>query len=249
MLQSYEDKIFIREHEYYWTPNEYFCGSMLERLKLNGGNSTFMRELCRFFYHRMVMEKNYIAERYILMEDPTIEAEEVAEKALFYEELWDIKFIPGNTPTEQALYYLMERNKDEVKGMFRPNTKKLLKFKKDIPDKEKWEDQNIKELMSSRKITDHNNKKLNLLRKICMVDKFGKTFEIKKSVTEKRVSNSHIHKLKRIVEYGELPNILLYQKLLPNYSTKLLTKDLTINTPIKKEESKQKIIMLIDYSG
>jgi uncharacterized protein with von Willebrand factor type A (vWA) domain len=37
--------------------------------------------------------------------------------------------------------------------------------------------------------------------------------------------------------------------MFPNFRTKFLTKDLTVNVPVDKKEQKQKIIILLDYSG
>lgn len=121
------------------------------------------------------------------------------------------------------------------------------KFRSEIPDKDTYFDKKLNSLIKNRKMA--SSKHAEILRKICLVDKFGSKFDVKKTVVEKRVSNSDIHKLKRLVEYGELPNAPLYQRAFPNFVTKMLSKDLHVNTPIKREESKQKIIMLVDFSG
>lgn len=41
----------------------------------------------------------------------------------------------------------------------------------------------------------------------------------------------------------------LMQKVYPNFRSKFLTKDLTVNVPVDRKEQIQKIIILLDYSG
>ena len=41
----------------------------------------------------------------------------------------------------------------------------------------------------------------------------------------------------------------MYQKLFPNFQSKLLTKDLVVNVPVERTEKKQKIIIILDFSG
>jgi uncharacterized protein with von Willebrand factor type A (vWA) domain len=49
--------------------------------------------------------------------------------------------------------------------------------------------------------------------------------------------------------YSQLERVGPYQKVLPNYRYKLLTRSLQINVPVESSEKKQKIIILVDYSG
>lgn len=241
------DNLFVKEHDYYYTPSPYYVRSILKRLNISSNNSDIVREMSRFFYNRMIMDPNYIADKY-LNPDETMDQEEIEGKKDFYQSLWDMDFVPGNNPLEKALYVLHEYlNQNTGDSVMKPSKMNMPRFRSELPDKDKYYDKNLNTLLKSRKLKDH--KHAEILRKICLVDRFGSKFDVKKTVVEKRVSNSDIHKLKRIVEYGELPNAPLYQRAFPNFMTKMLSKDLHVNTPIKREESKQKIIMLVDFSG
>jgi uncharacterized protein with von Willebrand factor type A (vWA) domain len=50
-------------------------------------------------------------------------------------------------------------------------------------------------------------------------------------------------------DYSQLHNVDLYQRLMPTFDLKLLTKDLIVNVPVDRTEHKQKIIIMLDYSG
>lgn len=118
-----------------------------------------------------------------------------------------------------------------------------------IPDKAMFESSTMNMLMNERRDIDSLSKRIDMLQQVSMVEDFGKTFEVKKTISERTVPNSDRFKQKRMREYGELINSQLYQRILPHYEAKLVTKDLIVNAPILKEESKQKIIILVDYSG
>jgi len=242
-----EDNLFVKEHDYYYTPSDYYVRSILKRMGRHSSNADIVREMSRFFYNRMIQDPEYIADKY-LNPNETMDVEQIEGKKDFYQNLWDLEFIPGNSPLEKALYVLedvMRQTND--KGEMTPSKMDFKYFKSNLPDKDQYFDGSLNKLMKKRNLDSF--RQVQVLQRICLVNKFGSKFQVKKTVTEKRVSNSDIHKLKRIVEYGELPNAPLYQRVFPNYMTKLLAKDLHVNTPIKREESKQKIIMLVDFSG
>jgi hypothetical protein len=242
---SREEDYYIREHEYYYTPGTYITRKVLENMDLSSGNTDTLRELARFFYHRMVWSEDYVETKF--------KGENaIPEKEDFYKQLWELDYVPGYSPLEKGAYIIREmlkqqNNKDGVPKLEDPVD--FRKIKSDIPDKEIVESPELNKVLDTRLDMDKFTKKIDLMRKICLVESFGKSFEIKKTVSEKRVQNSDVFKLKRLVEYGELPNVLLHERLLPNFNAKMLTKDLVVNTPIRKEESKQKIIMLVDASG
>jgi uncharacterized protein with von Willebrand factor type A (vWA) domain len=50
-------------------------------------------------------------------------------------------------------------------------------------------------------------------------------------------------------DYAQISQIDLYQRLFPHFQSKLLAKDLIVNVPIDKKEEKQKIVILLDFSG
>lgn len=253
-----EDNLFVREHEWYWTPNTFWTKLQLEKNRLDPANSDMAKELARFFYHKVIKEQDYIEDKYKL-ENTTVErddmkTQQIVEKTCFYEELWK-HYIPGWTPLEKAINCLSilqnQKDEDEKNGKPSPDFYKmdLPQVLKSIPDKEKFEDCTLNTLMKQRKEISSFNKKIDMLKNICMVESFGKTFEIKKSIKEIRVPNSSETKQKKMIEYEDVVRSPLYQRILPNFLPKLITKDLSIVTPIKIEEAKQKIIILVDFSG
>lgn len=242
---SREENYYIREHEYYYTPSTYITKKVLENIGLSSGNTDTLRELARFFYHKMVCSTNYVEAKFT-GDNANLEKED------FYKQLWDLDYVPGYSPLEKGAYIIREMLKQQNPDDGVPSLEKPTDFRKikcDIPDKDIVESPELNKVLDSRLDMTKFTKKIDLMRKICLVESFGKSFEIKKTVSEKRVQNSEMFKLKRLVEYGELPNVLLHERLLPNFNAKMVTKDLVVNTPIKKEESKQKIIMLVDASG
>ncbi len=82
-----------------------------------------------------------------------------------------------------------------------------------------------------------------------MVKSLGSEFKIEKEIEEKRASNSHLTSKKMMRDYSELHQVDLYQRLMPTFNTKMLTKELVVTVPVDRTEHKQKIIMLVDYSG
>ena len=90
---------------------------------------------------------------------------------------------------------------------------------------------------------------MDILNKISIVGNLGDEFKVEKETSEKLVSNSDQYAKKIMRDYAQFSQIELYQKMFPNFATKFLTKDLTVNVPVDRKEQKQKIIILLDYSG
>lgn len=255
LLRNKQEDFYIREHEYYWTPMTYVVESTLHRKGLDLQNTHVAKELARFFYHKMVMSYDIVEDKY---KDPAKLSPEELERANakegFYEAL-RTKFVPGISPLDKAMNLLMlMKRKQKQKGGAMPSPDKMTE--KDltevfvgVPDEEQFESSTINELFDNRADMQDFDKRLDMMQRIAMVEAFGKSFEIKKVVHERRVTNSQVHKQKRMAEYGELVNSQLYQRMMPNFNQKLVTKDLIVNTPVTSEESKQKIIMLVDFSG
>ena len=115
--------------------------------------------------------------------------------------------------------------------------------------KESFDSSTINILMNQREDMSSFKDKLEMMDKIAMIESFGKSFEIKKHVAEKKVCNSFEHKQKKMVEFDEIVSSPMYQRLFPHFKQKFATKDLIVNIPVIHEESKQKIIILADFSG
>lgn len=249
-------KLFTKEHDYYWTPNDYWVDHNLKLRNLNLNHRELVQELARFYYYKTVRDKNYVDDDFLeekVESFPEEQRVELYEKHAFYNELWE-PFIPGWTPLEKALNLLeyLEKNQDpqekkEGKKIHQINN--LPKLLKQLPDREQFENTTLNTLLDHGKDMKDFNTRIKRLKKISLVESFGSSFAISKTITEKRVNNSIKHKIKRMVEYSDLVNSPLYQRMLPNFNAKLATKDLIVNMPIESKESKQKIIMLVDFSG
>jgi uncharacterized protein with von Willebrand factor type A (vWA) domain len=72
---------------------------------------------------------------------------------------------------------------------------------------------------------------------------------VEKDISEKIVSNSDQYAKMIMRDYAQFHMIDLYQKMFPNFASKFLTKDLTVNVPVDRKEQIQKIIIILDYSG
>lgn len=250
-------KIITKEHDYYYTPNDGMCSRMLTARKLDPSNSDFMKELSRFFYHQMIESKDYIEDRYLednfteeMAKDEEISPERLAQKREFYHQLFD-EYVPGYSPTEKAVNALRmiskskkPKNKDGEPDL----ADALTQIRENKVDRETFENPNWNKLLNKRSL-DEFDKKMDHLNKVAIIEGFGKSFEIKKTTEDRKVPNSRKFKSVRMSEYSEITKSPIYQKIFPNYSIKLATKDLVINAPIETQEGKQKIIILVDYSG
>lgn len=247
-----EDKMYVREHEFYFTPSEWNIEWRLSAARLPRRHTELAQEMARFYYFQMIQDQNYVAKRF---QDPEklskFEQEEAVKKEQYYSELWE-KTVPGITPVDKAInalrILLRGAEKQGLQGDPSPMEVDMQKAWDGIPDEHQFDDFGIKKLFEGRNMEDFE-RQLEMLQRIAAVEDFGKSFEIKKTVRERRVTNSLVHKQKRMNEYEELLNSPLYQRLLPNYEAKLITKDLIVNQPVETTESKQKIIMLVDFSG
>ena len=250
-VEDDDEDIFIKTHQNYFTPTQQEISWKLQYQDDTAKNRNTIREFARYFYHRMIDEKDYFKEKYA---DPEkISEDEVGlfhHKKTQYEELWE-KFIPGYTPLEQAVSLFTELkrqaekdHKDLDKMTQEELTEKMsaMEFHEDI-----FKDPIFNELLDMQELSKNN--KIEVLNMISMIENLGSQFKIEKEVTEKIAHNSRLIAKKVMRDYSQLHMVDLYQRLMPTFNTKLLTKDLIINTPIEKTEHKQKIIIIIDFSG
>lgn len=260
LLSNYKRKpekpMYIQEHKYYYTPGYYQVEWALEQRRLDLKNVKTAQELSRFFYHKMILSKKYTdpfwKDASKLTED---EDKKIAEfKKQFYEDLWK-KQIPGYSPLQKAINTLLIlRKKAKKDGIPMPGGDDVFEMNVDeawdgVPDETMFENESYNQLFEQRAEIQDFDRHIDMLQRIALIEDFGNSFEIKKVVNEKRVTNSQFFKQKRMIDYGELVNSQLYQRMLPNYNIKLMTKDLVVNSPITTLESKQKIIILVDFSG
>jgi uncharacterized protein with von Willebrand factor type A (vWA) domain len=243
------DDLYIKAHESYFTPKDSEISKKLGRSVNTKNNRNSIKEFARFFYHKMIDDKNYFDEKYndesSLSES---EMEQFQSKKQYYEELWD-KFIPGYTPLEQAmsLFNELQRQNPEQDDVSKMDINKTLNENKIEFNREIYTDPVINELLEMHELSKDN--KVEIMNMISLFRNFGSEFKIKKEVEEKIIQNSDILSKKIMRDYSQLHMVDLYQRLLPGYDIKMLTKDLVVNVPVDRTEHKQKIIMLLDYSG
>jgi len=247
--------LFFKKPELYFQPFDSTISRELKNNNLSDDYLNITKELSNFFYYQTIKNKDYVNPYY---NEPDLES-----KKRFYENLWD-KEIPGDSPLKKAVnvvYFLKKQKQEENKNNFQfemsPENEKdedgdefihvnVHKAIEKIP--KDFDNPQISKLLDKRNIYDFDQK-IELIEKISLVDKFGKQFSIKKSTQREYVHNSRKKYPMRINEFSDIAYSQVYQKILPGYNAKLLSKDLIIEKPVRYEEQKQKIIILVDFSG
>lgn len=246
-LEDNDKDLYIKSSESYFTPKSADIEAKVDYKSNTKDNRNLIKEMSRYFYHKMMDDKDYFDERYddeTKLKDTEIEA--LGAKKQFYEELWD-KYIPGFSPLEKALA-IFEQLNEKNKGKPKYEMAELAEAAQHIKfDDEIYMDPIYNELLDSNLFS--KNRKLAIMNKLSMVKNLGSEFKIEKEVEEKRVANSHITSKKLMRDYSELHQVELYQRLMPTFNLKLLTKELIVTVPVEKTEHKQKIIILLDYSS
>jgi hypothetical protein len=246
-----DDKdLYIKAHDGYFTPKAQDIEHQLTYHDSTKNNKSLIKEMSRYFFYRMIDEKDYFDEKYA--DETKISEEELPafqKKQEFYDGLWD-KFIPGDTPLEKAIAVFKQfkeeqkKQKGKDKGDIDPS--KLvsggIEFHEEI-----YNDPEYNELLDTNAFS--KNIKADILNKISLIRNLGSQFKVEKEIEEKIVSNSSIISKKIMRDYSQMGMLDLYQKMLPTFNLKMLTKDLIVNVPVDKTEHKQKIIMLLDFSG
>ena len=253
-----EKPLFIKDNEWYYTPTLGYSTSILNNNNMNYVKPEFFQELTRFFSHQMMWNKDYIDDSFKdLSQFDEQQQEKLSKKADFYEGLYN-EYIPGYTFIEKALFLLQymkevagQNNPEEFMETSNPSQQDdfMKEMRDNLPGKGEWENPNIQKLKENRKDLNDFKKNLNFLRRIAKVETFGKSFEVKKKITDKRVHNAPKTKQKRLTHFEDIMRSPLYQKMLPDYEIRLAQKTLITNVPVKPETKKQKIIILIDDSG
>lgn len=245
-MEDNDSGLYVKSHESYFTPTH---SEIMYRI--NGSTNTYdnrnlVKEMARFFYYRMLGEKDYFETKYkdlTKLSESDIVA--LSAKKKFYNDLWD-KYIPGMSPLEKAIAVIneltdLDPNLDVKQAQNLDRMVENMRF-----DERTYGDPIYNELLD---VSELKNRKMNILSKISMVQNLGSEFKIEKEVEEKVVDNSRILAQRIMRDYSQIANVQMYQRLLPNFNSKLITKDLVVDVHVDKTEHKQKIIMLLDYSG
>jgi hypothetical protein len=199
----------------------------------------------------MIDEREYISEQfadYDSLDDG--QRNDYDQKKELYDSIFD-QFIPGNTPLEQAIaiYRQIGGNAEYREKQSRdPDEEGDIDYDTTLNfDRQVYTDPTINEQLEFNELS--KERKMDILSKISIIGELGDQFKVEKEVEEKLVSNSDQYAKKIMRDYAQFSQIELYQKMFPNFRTKFLTKDLTVNVPVDRKEQKQKIIILLDFSG
>lgn len=91
--------------------------------------------------------------------------------------------------------------------------------------------------------------KAGVIDKMCLFEDFGEKFKIMSEDFTKFVQNSKHKKNTLIQKYEQITKVRKFEHLLPTFDVRLLTRSLNVSLPIYTETAKQKLILLLDYSG
>ncbi len=242
-LFEQDEDLFVKNPENYVTPSKSEIKKKVNAYK--DSSIKTIKELSRVCYFKMIEEKDYLSDVYQNFEElDDSEKQEYEQKKPFYDSLYD-QFIPGFTPLEQAIaIFLKMKTTDstECSEESEIDMTKGLDFDRDI-----YSDPNINEQLDINELS--KERKIEIMNLISLIGDFGTQFKVEKEIDEKIVSNSDEYVTKIMRDYSQFHMINLYQKMFPNFKTKFLTKDLTVNVPVDRKEQKQKIIIILDFSG
>jgi hypothetical protein len=250
-LQINEDddsSLFVKSPENYVTPSSKDIKNKTHVYKQSSIDT--IKELSRVCYFKMIDEKDYISKEYSDYENLNDSFKAIYdEKKSLYDSIFD-QFIPGFTPLEQAIAIFLKmkhENYNEYSDSFKKDVKEI-NFDKHLNfDRIIYSDPILNEQLEYNSLS--KERKMDILNIISLIGDLGTQFKVEKEVDEKIVANSQDSVTKIMRDYSQFHMINLYQKMYPNFRSKFLTKDLTVNVPVDRKEKKQMIIIILDYSG
>ena len=238
-----DDDLFVKDPVNYMTPT---AVDIKKKVKTHKQASVdLIKELARVCYFKMIDEQDYISDNFSDHDNLSDEDKGTyATKKQLFDSIYD-QFIPGYTPLEQAIaIYLKLKNSD--RDSFEKNEEEDLTKSLDF-DRDLYNDPDINEQLELNELSKH--RKMEILNVLSLVGEFGTEFKVEKEISEKIVANSDEFNKMIMRSYDQLTMVDLYQRVLPNFDIKFLTKDLTVNVPVERKEQIQKIIIILDYSG
>jgi hypothetical protein len=248
---DYEDddsNLFVKDPINYITPTSKEIKKKLRYVKKQE-SIDMIKELARVCYFKMIEEPDYLADKFKDFDTLSDQDKnQYSNKKDLFDSIYG-QYIPGFTPLEQAVaiyLQLQNKNEDEDGGDRNddddPDMSKSLEF-----DRSLYTDPNINEQLELNELS--KDKKMEIMNHLSLVGKFGNEFKVEKEISEKIVANSDQYSKMIMRDYAQMHMMDLYQKMFPNFRTKFLTKDLTVNVPVDRKEQIQKIIIILDFSG
>lgn len=244
-IEENNENLFVKDPTNYLTPTEKEIRTKTHVYRQTSIDT--IKELARVCYLKMIDDKEFISEKYANYDSLSDEDKHDYDiKKSFYESIYD-QYIPGFTPLEQAVAIFLKMNKKKIdsdgeKEQEEDNFNSSLDFNREI-----YSDPTINEQLEINELS--KERKMQIINNISLISDFGTQFKVEKEVDEKIVSNSDEYLTKIMRDYSQFHMLNLYQKMFPNFKTKFLTKDLTVNVPVDRKEKKQKIIIILDFSG
>jgi len=242
-VEENNEDLFVKSPENYETPTVSQIKNKTHVYKQSSYDT--IKELARVCYLKMIDDRDYISEKYKDFDSLSdLDKQDYTLKKEFYDTIYE-SFIPGFTPLEQAIaIYLKMKTKEhqENDDSDGEGFNSTLDFNREI-----YSDPTINEQLEINELS--KSYKMQIMNLISLIGDFGSQFKVEKEIEEKIVSNSDEYAKKIMRDYSEFHMIDLYQKMFPNFRSKFLTKDLTVNVPVDRKEQKQKIIIILDFSG
>ena len=236
--------MFVKEPENYLTPTvaqikaktNYWTSADMKRIK----------ELSRVCYLKMIDDPDYIHEDYENPNDCNMSPDEWKKKKETYDNVYTT-FIPGFTPLEQAIavnhkindMLSKENRKQSDRG---GNSARSYEFRRSD-----YADPRVNSQLEMN--TMNKAYKLDILNRISIMGDLGSQFKVERAIGEQEVGYSDMHKTKLMNNYDQIRMIDMYQRMLHGYNLKFLTKSLIVDVPVQSSEKKQKIVILLDFSG
>jgi hypothetical protein len=208
-----------------------------------------IKELARVCYFKMIDEKDYLVEQYADYDNlPDEEKGAISQKKALYDSIFD-QYIPGFSPLEQAVsIYLKLQNNDKEYADAKDKEDDDMDMTKGLDfDRQLYSDPDINDQLDLNELS--KEKKMVIMNHLSLVGQFGSEFKVEKEISEKIVANSDEYSTMIMRDYSQIHMMNLMQKVYPNFRSKFLTKDLTVNVPVDRKEQIQKIIIILDYSG
>lgn len=235
-----DDELFVKAPANYITPTG---KEIKNKVSVREDSSINMiKELARVCYFKMIDEKDYLADDF---KDESQYGSEQNIKKELYDSIYD-QFLPGFTPLEQAISVFLKLrtkvNEEGTQSTEEVDMKQSFDFERDL-----YFDATINDQLELNELS--KDRKMEIFNTLSLVGQFGHEFKVEKEISEKIVANSDQYSKMIMRSHDQLTMIDTYQRLLPNFDLKFLTKDLTVNVPVDRKEQIQKIIIILDYSG
>lgn len=240
------DDLFVKDPINYLTPT-----AAEIRKKTHAPKQTSIdtiKELARICYFKMIDEKEYIAEKYVDYDSLSDgDKNSYQQKKALYDSIFD-QYIPGFSPLEQAVSIYLKLKSQTEKQDKQDGDDDDVDLAKPLDfDRTIYSDPTINEQLELNELS--KDRKMEIMNHLSLVGQFGSEFKVEKEISEKIVANSDQYSTMIMRDYSQIHMMNLMQKVYPNFRSKFLTKDLTVNVPVDRKEQIQKIIILLDYSG